>query len=180
MGNVNNVTTCIKMPVYLQYYIRYRYFNGSNCCSGINHFNCFLRTILKTRPKDLEDVPRVKTAEDFEFIIPSIHGKNPLYHNYVSEEDNVMLIKAMEFVFYESLFTYMDASIDFDIKIRLNKRYIKIRYGQRAKQILFFCLRSGIPEKYVNVDTINRAYSRRLEKYKNQIISHKQLTLKFT
>lgn len=175
MANKLNVTTTIKMPVYLQYYIKFRFFKGGNSCDGVNYFSRFISKSLSVRPKDLEN--RLdKTEEDFTFILPHLDNKNPVYYNYISEENNELIITAMEYIYYETLFMYMDSTCKYDL---LADNKIKIRYGERKKTIKYFCIHSGIPCWAINIETINRLYSRHIAKYKNQIINYKQLDIDF-
>lgn len=71
---------------------------------------------------------------------------------------------------------YMDSACEYDI---VSDSKLRIRYGERKSKIEFFCLRCGIPEWAINIETINRLYSRHLEKYKKQIINHKQMTINY-
>lgn len=176
MANKENMTAKIKMPLYLQYYIKYRFLNGGNSCDGVNYFSRFVSKCLELRPKDSNE-NHLDTSEDvFEIILPHLEGKNPLYYNYISGENNEILIKAFEFIFYEALFMYMDSACEYDI---VSDDKLRIRYGERKSKIEFFCLRCGIPEWAINIETINRLYSRHLEKHKKQIINHKQMTINY-
>jgi hypothetical protein len=176
MANKENMTAKIKMPLYLQYYIKYRFLNGGNSCDGVNYFSRFVSKCLSVRPKDLQENRLDRSNEDFEFILPHLDGKNPLYYNYISEENNDLLITAMEYIFYETLFMFMDSSCKYDV---LENNKIKIRYGERKKTIKYFCVHSGIPVWAINIETINRLYSRHIVRYKSQIVNNKQLDIDF-
>lgn len=195
MGNINHITTTIEMPRYLQCYIKclfmhyhddepYDANNGFSIkktkipvCKGVNQFNTFLSRVLEIRPKDLSIKDSSKFINPFTFELPTIRYKDPLYYNYVSPENNEILIAAMNIAFETSLFTYMAKGVQVDVV--KGKKKLRIRHGERERLMKEFCASNKIKFSYIDVDYLAKKFTRKMEDKYDYMVFNRQLSLHF-
>lgn len=171
MANKYNITTIIKLPVHLQYFVRYMFLKGGNSCDGNNYFSRMIASFLEVPPKDYQFIHADKKDEDFEIVLPHLKDKNPLYYNYISPNSNDRILCSVEFVVKATLFTHLDLNCPSDANGN-NKG--DILYGYRKKHMKSFCALNGLPWWAFDEELWQRLYSRHRAENIDRILEYRQ------
>lgn len=142
--NKYQIATTIKLPIYLQKFVKWYFFGGKTKWSGKNDFNKLIFCYLEKQPKDKPfKKPDNRDKENFTFTLPSFQSKPPLYYNYISPEGEKCIRLILRTIFLRSLFCFMCASIKFDYLADVDR--VIIRHGEKEKAIRNFCAMNNIP-----------------------------------
>lgn len=176
MGNIHKIKLTIRMPKYLQYFIRYRFLSGNSSCSAKNEFNAYLFPLLTIFPhsEKFEKNNLENKDEVFTFELPTFKGKDPLYYNYISEEANDYLIMIMRKLFNMLILDFMASYCKWYIQ---ENGKIKICHSERTKAIELWCFYNGVPSKYINIDTVKRYFTKYIREKRDYIVANRQLEL---